>query len=307
MRVLVTGGAGFVGSHAVELLVARGDEVHVFDNLSRGRREWLAQGVTLHEADLRDRAAVRAAIVTAEPEGVLHLAALHYIPAVDDAPEEARSINVEGTRLVIDALLAHPPGRFVFASTAAVYPDWSEPIGEAVPPAPIDLYGETKLAGERELERLRAAGAACVSARLFNVAGPRETNPHVLPEIVAQIAQGARELELGNVEPERDFVDVRDVGRALVGLLDAADRLDSGTEPAVYNVGSGRATSVAEIVELCARIVDRDVTVRRDLGRVRRVDRLRLVADTGAIRRDLDWSPEWTLERTLADLLVEVG
>jgi UDP-glucose 4-epimerase len=295
LRILVTGGAGFVGSHVTDRLVERGDEVFVLDDLSRGREEWLADGAQLYRLDIRNRNAVLGAFADAVPEAVVHLAALHYIPAVDDAPAVARAINVDGTRNIVDAVAATQPRRVVFASTAAVYPDTAEPISERVPVAPIDLYGETKAAGEALFAQ---TGASCAFARLFNVMGPRETNPHILPEIVAQIASGADTLALGTTGTVRDFIDVRDVADALVRLVDHAQ---VGCVP--FNVGTGHGTSVAELVALCGAAVGRTVTIRHDSARVRPVDRARLVADASALTKATGWQPARSVAETIAELV----
>src|SRR5215211_6426784 len=150
-RILVTGGAGFVGSHLVELFVDAGDQAVVVDDLSRGDRAWLHPQADLHELDVRDGTGLRRVLPQIRPDVVVHLAAMHFIPAVDDAPALARDINVGGTRALLDALTLQPPRVLVFASTAAVYPDRHGPIGEWCPPDPIDVYGETKLEGERLL------------------------------------------------------------------------------------------------------------------------------------------------------------
>src|SRR5215211_4831792 len=152
-RILVTGGAGFVGSHLVELFVDAGDQAVVVDDLSRGDRAWLHPQAELHELDMRDGAGLRRVLPEIRPDVVVHLAAMHFIPAVDDAPGLARDINVGGTRALLDALALRPPQVLVFASTAAVYPDRAGPIGESCPPAPIDVYGETKLEGARRVLR----------------------------------------------------------------------------------------------------------------------------------------------------------
>lgn len=297
-HVLVTGGAGFVGSHLVERLVDAGVRVSILDDLSRGRPEWVAEGCRVYRVDLRDAAGVAAAVGDARADAVAHLAALHFIPAVDEAPELAEAINVTGTQNVLAALAVHPPTRLLFASTAAVYPDSAGPVPESIPPAPTDLYGRTKLAGERLVQRFAAeTGASCVVARIFNVVGPRETNPHVVPEIVNQLLAGADELELGNLEPERDFIDVRDVAGALGGLL-----LDPPTGVSVFNVGTGRSVSVRGLVAECERVLGRPIPVRRAEARARAVERMRLVADVSALAAR-GWRPRHTIGDTLADLL----
>ena len=297
-RFLITGGAGFIGSHVVDCLVGRGDEVHVLDDFSRGRPEWVPDAAHVHRADIRDSRAVHDVVAETAPLAVMHLAALHFIPAVDRAPELAWAVNVDGTRNLVEALRSRPPRVLVFASSAAVYPDRRGPIPESCPVAPLDLYGRTKVAAEELVEQLSDdAGTRCIRARLFNVIGDRETNPHVVPEIVAQVRKGADRLRLGTLETRRDYTNVTDVASALVRLLDAT------SAAGVVNVGTGTATSVADLVALCARIVGRELEAVLDESRVRRVDRGELVADTTLLSRTTQWAPE-TVEETLRALLL---
>jgi UDP-glucose 4-epimerase len=284
----------------VDALVLSGCRVSIVDDLSRGRREWLPVGVRLYEVDICDRIAVREAVRDANAEAVVHLAATHFIPDVEDAPDLAHQINVLGTENLVRSLTEAPPDRLLFSSTAAVYPDLRTRISEKVGPAPIDLYGATKLLGEKIVRRFaNETGTRSVIVRLFNVVGPRETNPHVVEEIVRQLAQGEDELELGSVDASRDFVDVRDVAEAIRTLL------IGGPEGfCLFNVGSGRATAVSEIVEMCGSILGREIRVRQSPDRVRAVDRRVLCADISAVKA-VGWRPERTLRETLTDLLRE--
>jgi UDP-glucose 4-epimerase len=299
-RILITGGAGFIGSHLVERLALEGDEVHVLDDLSRGRREWLPAGISLHETDLRDHQSLRRTISEVSADVVVHLAALHFIPEVDGAPELAWQVNVKGTENLLRSLSELPPGMVLFASSAAVYADRPDPINEECPVAPVDLYGRTKAMGEQLLVRYGAeTGARCVVARLFNVIGERETNPHVVPEIVEQLRQGTTRLQLGNLHTRRDYTDVVDVADALERLLHGYP-----DDNAVFNVGSGRGVSVNELVALCKLILGRELAVEIDPARVRTHDRANLVADIGLLRNVTGWSPKRTLEQTFTNLLL---
>jgi UDP-glucose 4-epimerase len=233
-----------------------------------------------------------------QPEVVVHLAALHFIPAVDGAPELARQVNVDGTRNLLAALASKPPKLLLFASSAAVYPDRAGPIPESCPPEPLDVYGKTKLEGEELVARFGIeTGARCVVARLFNVIGRRETNPHLVPELVGQLRQGRTRVLLGNVGTTRDYTDVADVAEALVRLLPPPG------ENNVFNVGSGQGVSGAELVELCGEIVGRKVTVEVDPSRMRARDRSELVADIGLLKRATGWARTRPLEQTLSELL----
>jgi UDP-glucose 4-epimerase len=297
--VLVTGGAGFIGSHLVERLCGAGEQVSVIDDLSRGRREWIHPAADLHEADIRDASAIGRVVSAVAPDVVFHLAALHFIPAVDDAPEIARDVNVNGTRTLLAALAEHVPQRVLFTSTAAVYPDRRGPIEETCPAAPLDVYGETKLAGERLVREFAAqVGTRCVIARLFNAIGPRETNPHVVPELVRQLRAGATSVRLGNLEPRRDYTDARDVAAALHALVDVpADTAE------VFNVGSGRSFSVGELVAECEHVLGHPVAVETEEARLRTRDRAELVADPRRLQLVTGWTPVWLLRDTLAQLL----
>lgn len=302
-RVLVTGGAGFIGSHLVERLVETGEQVAVVDDLSRGRRGWLRAEAELHELDIRDAEAVAHTVAQVNPDIVVHLAAMHFIPAVEGAPELARDVNVNGTRTLLDALAHHPPELFLFASTAAVYPDRRGPIDETCPPQPIDLYGRTKLEGERfAAEFAKRAGTRCIVARIFNVVGKRETNSHVVPELVGQLRGGSTRVRLGNLEPRRDYTDVVDVASALHGLL-ATQRDDALT----FNLGSGRSVSVAELVQVCEQVLRRPIEVEVEPQRRRSQDRAELVADCRLLHNTTGWEPARSLRETLDQLLTEPG
>jgi UDP-glucose 4-epimerase len=299
--VLVTGGAGFVGSHLVEQLVAAGEQVVVLDNLSRGRRPWLPPAAELHELDIRDGAALGRALRQTGPEIVVHLAAMHFIPAVEDAPKLAWDVNVTGTRALLEALAPTPPKALLFASTAAVYPDRPGPIDESCLPAPIDLYGRTKLEGERLVKQFaKQTGTRSIAARIFNVIGRRETNPHVVPELVDQLRQGRTSVRLGSLDRRRDYTDVRDVATALHQLL------TSPPNPIeICNLGSGRSVSVAELVDTCEEVLGRPIEITVEERRVRAQDRAELVADARLLRESTGWRPVRSLRDTLATLLME--
>jgi UDP-glucose 4-epimerase len=298
-RILVTGGAGFIGSHLVERLVAHGERVAVVDDLSRGHREWLHPDAELHELDLRDADVMKGELARVAPDVVVHLAALHFIPAVDGAPELAWDVNVNGTRMLLETLARRPPELVLFASTAAVYPDRRGPIAETCEPQPFDLYGRTKLEGERLVrEFATATGARPVVARIFNVIGKRETNPHVVPELVGQIRRGTAPVRLGNLESRRDYTDVVDVAAALHSLLSLP-----GSTTGTFNLGSGRSVSVAELVRTCEAVLDRPIDVDIEPQRLRARDRAELVADRRLLQEATGWQPTRSLDETVRELL----
>ena len=300
-RILITGGAGFIGSALAKHLVAQGHEVSVLDNLSFGRRE-LAP-VPDHRflnVDIRNHAAVRRALEAVRPQWVLHLAAIHFIPYCNSNPVEAADININGTIHVLDAAASTPGVEQVFvASTAAVYPIADHALAEHHATGPLDIYGTTKLAGERITEAFHArTGIPSIIGRFFNAFGPNETNPHLIPEIQRQVLSGARILQLGNMEPKRDFIHTEDMGMAMDALLKAGI---AGCE--TFNIGRGIEYSVREIVEAFERQLGHPLTVQTDPSRVRKVERMHLLADVSKLKQCTGWAPRWGIDEGVATLL----
>ena len=302
MRSLVTGGAGFIGSHLVDALVARGDEVLVLDDLSTGRRENLADalaaGATLAEVGITDRDAVAAAFAEHRPEQVFHLAAQIDVRISVADPIFDLQVNVAGTINVLERCRDQGVGRLVFASTGgAIYGEGSGrelPLAEDAACLPDAPYGQSKLAAEGYLSVFRRLhGLEAVSLRLGNVYGPRQ-DPHGEAGVVA-IFCGAL---IGDESPRvygdgtqtRDYVYVADVVEA---FLAAAERGGEGP----YNVGTGIETSVLELGARLARAsgnaFDPEPAPPRP-GEVRRIS-----IDPSRAGRELGWRAETDLDRGL--------
>jgi UDP-glucose 4-epimerase len=298
--VLVTGGAGFVGATLVRDLVDDGVRVGVYDNWANASSTRLPTDASLEvfEGDIRDEARVRKAIEVFEPDVVVHLAAIHFIPHCNAYPEECWDVNTLGTLRLMAALPGTSVRRVVVASTAAVYPVQDGPCREDGPIGPIDVYGASKLACEALANRLAVEdGITAIAARLFNVFGPGETNPHVIPEIIEQIAVG-EELRLGNLEARRDYVHVRDVSEALRTL----SRTPASGFSA-FNVGTGRAWSVSDVLEILGDGLGAQIDVVQDERRVRRVDRPLLVADPSRTAAVTGWTASTDFRDGLLELL----
>jgi len=302
MRILVTGGDGYVG-RALCRLLAHEHEVRVLDLLRYGHsrpHDPALDAVELVHGDIRVGTSVREAVTSFAPEALIHLAAIHYIPECEGDPELAVATNVLGT---VNLLQYCPPTcRFVFASSGAVYsPELTPHVEDRSPLGPLDVYGLTKLQGE-EYTRYFAAqrGFPAVVVRLFNVVGPGETNPHVLPEIVAQLKAGRSVLHLGNLDPRRDYIHVDD---AAAGF--AATALQGAVLPGAsvtVNLGTGTTASVYELVTELAAISGVPIQIETDAARLRKVDRPFLAADTARIGERFGWAPR----RTVTDALQEL-
>lgn len=302
-RILITGGAGFVGSGLARTLVDNGATVDIVDNLFAGRRELIPEDAAFHELDIRSDELTEI-LQAFRPTAIVHLAAIHSIPYCIEHPEAAFDVNVMGTRMLLEAARSLDSlEQVVYASTAAVYPPRNEAHIEDTAPSPIGVYGRTKLIGE-DLARLFHAdtGVPTVSARLFNVFGPDDTNDHLIPAVVDQLHNGTFEIELGNLTPKRDFVYTDDVVRALTKILSEFD----GSYRA-YNVGTGTAYSVKEVVECIGNALGEEIEIIQDDTRVRANDRPQLRADPSRIRREIGWQPRTEFVDGLRSLLESEG
>jgi UDP-glucose 4-epimerase len=305
MRVLVIGGAGYIGSHAVRGLADAGHDVRVFDNLSQGHPESVPEG-TLIRGELDDRAALDAALADHGIDAVMHFAAFASVPESVADPAKYYRNNLVGTLNLLDAMRAAGIGRIVFSSTAAVYgvPETS-PIPEASPKQPINPYGFTKLAMEQALaDYARAYGLGYAVLRYFNACGAsadatigedHEPETHLIP-ITLQVALGQRASlsVFGNDYPTpdgtcvRDYIHVEDLADAHIRVL---DRIEPG-RGLTYNVGTGQGVSVRAVVEAARRVTGRPIPVVEQPRRAG--DPPSLVASPRAIQRDLGWAPRYT-------------
>jgi len=303
-RVLVTGGAGFVGVPLTAGLLHRGHEVTVLDDFSVGPRERLTPltGAHVVEADLRDRTAVARAVEQAGPAVIVHLAARHFIPWCEANPEQTEAINVQGTRHLLEAAEHAGVRTILLASTADVYRPARDPHRESDTLASPSAYGRSKLAAERLLAEHAERHPATVTRalRLFNVYGPGETNPHVLPAILEQLRAGDV-LALGNTEARRDWLFVDDAVSAIAGLLELPDGRGA------VNVAGGRAASVDELIDALRVITGRDLRVQRDPARMRPSDRPVLAADLSRLHELLPGFSATALERGLRATLAAEG
>lgn len=302
LTVLVTGGAGFIGSALCHRLSSAGQRVLVYDDLSRGRRGYLPPDVELIAGDIRDGAMLQRAVSSAKPDVVIHLAAMHFIPDCIARPEEARQVNVEGTRRVLECCRADAVRSFIFASTAAVYAPSDDACDEeATPLGPLEIYGETKLEGEQLVRAFHEqTGATTTILRLFNAIGRNETNPHVLPHIFESL-RTSDVVHLGNTTPRRDYVDTRDIAEAIRAVIRRAEGFQ------VLNVGTGAAYSVDDVTDRLRGILGREIKIVQEPARMRTSDRMMLLADTGRLRRATGWTPRFALDDTLRDMVVSYG
>lgn len=301
MYILVTGGAGFIGSHLVDRLIASGHRVRVLDNLSSGKRANLPDGgVDFIEGDVCDADTVRTAMDGIDV--VYHLAAVASVQASIDDPVGTHGSNFIGTLNLLEAARHRGARRFIYASSAAVYGDTvTLPVSEQSATNPLSPYAADKLAGEHYLRFYVAKhGLAATTFRFFNIYGPRQDalSPYsgVISIFVERIRQKKAVTIFGDGRQTRDFVYVRD----LIDIL-TASLSNTRSHGAILNVGSGGETSLLDLLDSLEHLAGRAVPRRHEAPRVG--DILRSRADVSRLRTIMDYVPSTPIDTGLAQLL----
>lgn len=300
-QILITGGAGFIGSAIFKELNQSNNKIYVIDDLSFGNRNFInIEGQNFFKNDIRDREKIEKIILDINPDWIIHLAAIHFIPYCNENPYEAADINILGTMNILEAAKkCSNLKKFFFASTAAVYPIYDEAVTEGHEVKPLDIYGLTKQTGEHLCKKFfLEKNIDTVICRFFNAFGPNETNPHLIPEIQEQINSGKRTIQLGNLEPKRDFIHTYDMARA-VRMLMETDDIGYDT----FNLGRGIEYSVKEIVDAFERELGEKITIETDPKRVRKTDRMHLLADVSKLKEKTGWEPEWGIDEGIRTMI----
>lgn len=310
MKLLVTGGAGYVGSVCAAVLLEQGHDVTIVDNFSTGNREAVPEGAHLVEGNVAD---VAADVLSAgDFEGVLHFAARSLVGESVEIPSDYWHGNVVTTLALLDAMRENNVPSLVFSSTAATYGEPSKvPITEDMPTQPTNPYGATKLSIDFMITSFaKAYGLAATSLRYFNVAGAygdigenRAIETHLIP-IVLQVALGHRDKiylfgddwNTPDGTPVRDYIHIRDLADAHVLALQA----NKPGVHSIYNLGSGEGYSVKQVVDMCRKVTGRDIPA--EVAPRRAGDPAVLVASSDKIKSELGWKPTRTdLETIVTD------
>jgi len=293
VRAVVTGGAGFIGSHVADRLLARGDEVHVLDNLSSAKRENVPDGATLHEGDIRTDA--ERVFDEVQPEACFHLAAQIDVRVSVERPDVDAEVNVIGTVRVLEAARKHGT-KVVFSSTGgAIYGECDRPAPEDSARQPLAPYGTSKLAAEEYLAMYnRLYGTSHVSMRYGNVYGPRQDahgEAGVVAIFMSRLRDGETPRIFGDGEQTRDYVYVGDVAAATLAGF--------GHDGSVFNVGTGVETSVLELYERIQGVAG--VEREPEFAPARAGELQRSVLDASRAHRELGWQPGHSLDEGLAE------
>jgi nucleoside-diphosphate-sugar epimerase len=299
MKILVTGAGGFVGRHALPALRTAFPQAEIIG---------CGSAADLTPLDLTDPGAVERLVRDTRPNGCLHLAAISAIPDARAAPERAWQVNVAGTLALARALLAHAPScRLVFASSSEIYGTSFRSglaLDEHAVPAPQNVYAATKAAADLALGAMVPEGLRVVRVRPFNHTGPGQTANFVVPAFARQIgmiAAGTQEavLRVGNLEPRRDFLDVRDVVRAYALCLRPELDLPPGL---VLNLASGHPVRIGDVLDDLLALAGVTARIETDPALVRPVDIMRAWGDAAQARKVLGWGPQIAWRDTLRDI-----
>jgi len=303
----VTGATGFVGNHLIDLL--RKTEAGFFgicfpDEPVPGK---YPPEFHMHRADVRSEKEIEESIKFSKPEYVFHLAAVSNVGQSWKKRKETFEVNIMGTFYLLEAVRKHASkARVLFISSSDVYGllgPHSKPLTEKDPVCPVSPYGFTKMSGENLCRYYsQTEGLDIIIARSFPHTGPGQSPDFVCSDWASQIARIEKELsppiiKVGNIEAERDFIDVRDVVKAYFSLV------TKGRGGHIYNVSSGRALSLTKVLDMLLEYSRVEIYIKKDKSKLRKVDIPVLVGDNRKIRKEISWTPEVPMRQTLLDLL----
>ena len=296
-RVLVTGGAGFIGSTLVKQLSEYGAIITVLDNFSSGKKHYLPKYKKLKilKGDIEDTKIVDKAVK--DQEVVFNLAALPFIPDSYYYPKNFFQVNTIGTMNVLwSSIKSKSAESFVQISTSEVYGSAQYfPMDENHPTSPHSTYAVSKLAGDRAAFTLhKENGFPIVVIRPFNSFGPKYTEPYIIPEVMNQILNGSKELQLGNVNTSRDFTFVSDTAN---GIIKAATERKAAGE--IINIGYGEDIKILDLVQKIAKISKTKIKIKYDESRERPFDVNKLICNNKKAQNILKWKPKITVEKGL--------
>lgn len=306
----VTGAAGFLGSHVTEQLLIKDQTVLGIDNLAWGKEEHLSNLKRSPQGefallDIRDEEKIKNVLEKFRPDHIIHLAALHYIPEAIKNPTLAIDINVRGTQSLLKASRDCGYSTFFLASTGDVYTKSDDDNDERLTATePYNIYGLSKLFGENlvALEKSQLKEKKFIVGRIYNLIGPRETNPHIIPEIIKQLKVNPRQLSLGNIWPTRDYVPVNECAKAIIELSNK-----SSSDLTTVNIATGVGQSVEDLIKQIEAILLHPIVIEKDPAKVRSVERTRLVANVSRLKSILGWTPTSQVESILRELLKSEG
>ena len=300
MKILITGGLGFIGNHLVRHLVKMGQEnkIVVIDNLSSGKISFLndiKNKFVFYNMDITNKEKLDKCFKKERPDIIIHLAAIHFIPECNQNPTKTISVNIAGTYNVVELANRYNVKQFIFASSASVYGATPKKSNENDTPNPLDIYGCSKLCGEQITRNLCQVNWSIL--RLFNVIGTNETHEHLLPAIIKQLKNDSG-LILGNLESKRDYLFVKD-------LVDGVSRIINNKKAysQILNMGTGSGTSVRGVVREFEIALKKRIEIEQSMNLKRGIDNPALVASIEKIQKLIKWQPKHSFQEALKKIL----
>jgi UDP-glucose 4-epimerase len=302
-KYLLIGGNGFIGKSICKILLKRNDEVFIYDNFSNSsfhQAKKLLNNQNIFEGDIRDKGNVLSVIKEVNPDFIIHLAAIHYIPDCDKDPELMHSINIKGTINILESIVeTKSDALFLFPSTASVYKSEYTLLTEDTPPSPQNIYGDSKLLAEGIIkERLKER---FVIFRLFNVYGTEDQTPHIIPSFISQAVK-SNHIKVGNLTPIRDYILVDDVAKAFTQDF---PKQSLGN---IFNLGTGNGYSPKDILDLLSSIKqkvlsnDIELTYEQSSNLTRSNDNNSLVACMSKFKAAFGWAPNTEFKEALEEV-----
>ena len=308
-KILVTGAAGFVGKVCIDALLADGRHPDQIFALSRHNEQAPARGVNSVKGDILNRAAMRDVVAELQPRAIIHLAAIAEPAKARADHDGAWAVNFESVRHLAETILeVSAKTRLIFAGSAEAYGasfnDTDSPIDEVAPLRPATTYGATKAAADMLLGQMAQDGLRAVRFRAFNHTGPGQAPAYVVSAFAEQIARIEAGLQppvvrVGNLEAKRDFLDVRDVAVAYARAVDPIAAIDG----CVFNLASGEVRSIHSILDTLINMSDSEIRVETDPDKLRPSEVPYAAGSNVRLREALGWTPVYSFERTLADIL----
>ena len=300
-KILVTGGAGFIGSEIVRQITNSGGKIIVYDNFSSGKRKYLKNipNIKIIKGDIKNKSLLEKSMKKCEY--VINLAALPFIPDSYNFPQQFFDVNTNGTLNVIIAAMKNPKIKnFVHISTSEVYGTAKKiPMNEDHPTLPHSTYAVSKLAADRAVFTIhKEHDFPAVIIRPFNSFGPRITQPYIIPEIISQFKNDNKEINLGNVDSARDFTFVTDTANGIIKALFSEKAIGE-----TINLGSGRSYKIKEIVKIIGSIMNKKYKIKSDKERIRPFDVDRLECDNRKAKKLLNWKISTSFKEGLEETI----
>lgn len=304
-KILITGGAGFIGKELIKILLEKNYQIHVLDALLFDQSFIRDSKITNHKLDITDKTKLIELVKKIKPKIVVHLAAIHLIPVCEKQRQSAQLTNILGTENLLQALQNIKLEKFILASTGGVY-DWkTKTASEKSLVNPQDNYTTTKYVNEKQLYFWSEMTAnPYVIVRIFNTIGPNDPNGHLIPDILSQLddKKKVNKINLGNTKSKRDYIDVIDVAKSISKIIELKTSKKSDT----INICNQTSYSIKDIVEIISKNLDTKIIINVDKKRIRKFDRPHQTGSNNKLKKLTGYKPTYTLQDSIKRIIDDI-